>query len=56
MKGITKYFENILKQETAIDLPEITPQKSNNPITTKEMKDVIKKVKNNRLAGSKFST
>ena len=52
---ITEYFENIFKQENVDEIP-VRPQKLEKPITPKEIKDAIKKLKNNKSASTSATT
>ena len=48
---ITEYFKNIFKQDNVSDGPDIKPQKLKTSITAKEIKCVVKKLKNNKSPG-----
>ena len=48
---ITKYFEDIFKQENVHPIPVIKPQKLQKPITTEEINKAAKKLKNNKSPG-----
>ena len=51
IKEITKYFENIFKQEKVTPIPDIKPQKLKEEITSLEVKQAVDKIKNNKSPG-----
>ena len=51
IKEITNYFENIFKQENTNPIPDITPQKLKEPISSDEVKEAAKKLKDNKSTG-----
>ena len=51
IEEITKYFENIFTQENTTPIPEIKPQKLKEPISSKEIKKALTKIKNNKSPG-----
>ena len=51
LKEITKYFENIFKQEATTPIPNIKPQKLELEITGEEVKSAVNKLKNNKSPG-----
>ena len=48
---ITKYFENIFKQEETNPIPEIKPEKLEEAITSEEVRSAVNKIKNNKSPG-----
>ena len=48
---ITKYFENIFKKDQIHPIPEILPQKLQEEITSREVKEAVYKLKNNKSPG-----
>ena len=51
VEEITKYFEGIFKQEDTKEIPKLIPQELKNPITCPEVKEAVKKLKNNKSPG-----
>ena len=51
LKEITKYFENIFKKDQIHPIPEIPPQKLQEEITSREVKEAVDKLKNNKSPG-----
>ena len=51
VKEITKYFENIFKQDNTTPIPSIEPTKLKEPITSNEVSIAVQKIKNNKSPG-----